>query len=130
MTCSHMSYFFISKQLLWELFFRISNSNVKVYRKNIPGGATCCITSLKEATFTGFIFVQGGLASLYSMAYTYGYAQGKGRYHVNELVPCSLVTYDCLTDEDKIYVKNNSEGYAWVILVDFAGLNAFSLEAQ
>ena len=26
MTCSHMSYFFISKQLLWELFFRISNS--------------------------------------------------------------------------------------------------------
>lgn len=27
MTCSHMSYFFISKQLLWELFFRISNSN-------------------------------------------------------------------------------------------------------
>lgn len=28
MTCSHMSYFFISKQLLWELFFRISNSNV------------------------------------------------------------------------------------------------------
>lgn len=64
------------------------------------------------------------------MAYTCGYAQGKGRYHVNELVPCSLVTYDCLTDEDKIYVKNNSEGYAWVILVDFAGLNAFSLEAQ
>lgn len=29
MTCSHMSYFFISKQLLWELFFRISNSNGK-----------------------------------------------------------------------------------------------------
>ena len=51
MTCSHMSYFFISKQLLWELFFRISNSNVsfkyQVYSKskindcnNIPGGTT------------------------------------------------------------------------------------------
>ena len=25
-----MSYFFISKQLLWELFFRISNSKVRV----------------------------------------------------------------------------------------------------
>ena len=28
-----MSYFFISKQLLWELFFRISNSNVKYEEK-------------------------------------------------------------------------------------------------
>ena len=27
-----MSYFFISKQLLWELFFRISNSKVPVIR--------------------------------------------------------------------------------------------------
>ena len=33
MTCSHMSYFFISKQLLWELFFRISNSNAKYEEK-------------------------------------------------------------------------------------------------
>lgn len=32
MTCSHMSYFFISKQLLWELFFRISNSKA-IYRE-------------------------------------------------------------------------------------------------
>ena len=32
MTCSHMSYFFISKQLLWELFFRISNSKAFMIR--------------------------------------------------------------------------------------------------
>lgn len=47
-----MSYFFISKQLLWELFFRISNSNQRLFQEqayvtgkikdcnDIPGGST------------------------------------------------------------------------------------------
>ena len=38
MTCSHMSYFFISKQLLWELFFRISNSKCPI--RSIMHGET------------------------------------------------------------------------------------------
>lgn len=61
MTCSHMSYFFISKQLLWELFFRISNSKPG---KNIISiaGCTAAQTSLsnylkgKTAKVTFFAF--------------------------------------------------------------------------
>lgn len=65
MTCSHMSYFFISKQLLWELFFRISNSKalpVDVALLYIPdtGGKTTYSISAKKTTGT-ITKISGGI---------------------------------------------------------------------
>lgn len=47
MTCSHMSYFFISKQLLWELFFRISNSKTSIYIHDPTKGTNITIPNNK-----------------------------------------------------------------------------------
>lgn len=47
MTCSHMSYFFISKQLLWELFFRISNSKTSIYIHDPAKGTNITIPNNK-----------------------------------------------------------------------------------
>lgn len=69
-----MSYFFISKQLLWELFFRISNSNLSkmnptlltqdaLPEETLPGGITIAAytpktANLPEAVKTNYGIIQ------------------------------------------------------------------------
>lgn len=60
MTCSHMSYFFISKQLLWELFFRISNSK-SFYKMYVLQGGVALTIELKYDT--GYFLVVAGLSN-------------------------------------------------------------------
>ena len=104
MTCSHMSYFFISKQLLWELFFRISNSkatnlkyidagriedkntNVDDVAKNIVDGLPN-----NEKCFYFVSYFHGGIKKMlvqkylsndYAAYILFGYGIGTISYHV------------------------------------------------
>lgn len=54
-----MSYFFISKQLLWELFFRISNSKDKTIETTIGAGKEYTV-SLEDHSIYMLVYYELG----------------------------------------------------------------------
>lgn len=100
MTCSHMSYFFISKQLLWELFFRISNSK-----------AAALIGTARQKDITE-IPINGALK--FALVFCgnnmyFANTNSSGTQAFVRAVSAPEKTVTCTTIQNKLIIQNNDE---------------------